>query len=196
MKSLRYTEREFRKQSGVLPGTKILGGKDLLRSIWYEPTFSVNAIQASSRKDCANIVNESAWCHLGIRLVQNMDPKDTLKRLKAHLRKNAPWGAKVEFSNETANPAWTTMPESPVFQAAARALEKGFGRPSVFVGCGGSIPFVGPFSKVLGGAPALLIGVEDPYTNPHSENESLHLGDFAKSVLSAVHLYSELAKKS
>jgi acetylornithine deacetylase/succinyl-diaminopimelate desuccinylase-like protein len=194
MKSLRYTEKEFRKQSGVLPKTKVIGGKDLLRSIWHTPSFSVNAIQASSRKDCANIVNESAWCHMGIRLVRHMDAADTLKRLKAHLLKNAPWGVTVEFSNESANPAWTTAPESPVFQAAARALEKGFGRPSVFVGCGGSIPFVGPFSSVLGGAPALLIGVEDPYTNPHSENESLHLGDFARSVLSAVHLYNELAE--
>src|SRR5581483_10824153 len=141
-------------------------------------------------------VNESAWCHMGIRLVQDIEPKDALKRLKAHLLKNAPWGVSVEFSNETANPAWTTSPESPVFQAAARALKKGFGRETVFMGCGGSIPFVGPFSKVLGGAPALLVGVEDPYTNPHSENESLHLGDFAKAIKSAVHLYERLAAVS
>jgi len=190
LKSLRYNEKEFRKQSGVLPSTKLIGdGRNLLRQLWREPTFSVNAIEASSKKDCANIINEMAWCHMGLRLVADIDPKDALRRLKAHLLQNAPWGVKVEFSNETANSAWSTSPETPVFQAAARALAKGYGRDCVFTGCGGSIPFVEPFTKVLGGAPALLIGVEDPYTNPHSENESLHLGDFTKSIHSAIHLY-------
>ena len=197
LKALKYTEKAFRAQTGVLPKTRIMGGKDLLRSVWYQPAFSVNAIQASSRKDCANIVNEAAWCHMGIRIVENMDPQDTLKKLKAHLLKNAPWGVTVEFSGESASPAWSTKPDSEVFQAAARAMAKGFGvKDTVFMGCGGSIPFVGPFSKVLGGAPALLIGVEDPYTNPHSENESLHLGDFEKSIRGAIHLYEELAPRS
>src|SRR6185312_9488138 len=194
LKSLKYPEKTFREQSGLFKSTRLLTSpKDLLRANWYWPTFSVNAIQASSRKDCANIINESAWCHMGIRLVPGMDAKKSLEALKKHLVKNAPWGVKVEFSGESASPAWTTNTDAPAFAAARRALEKGYGRKSDDMGCGGSIPFVGPFAKALKGAPALMIGVEDPLSNPHSENESLHLGMFKKAIASAIHLYSEIA---
>lgn len=194
LKALKLSEKTFREQSGLFKGTKLMvAPKDILRSNWYWPSFSVNAIQASSKKDCANIINDSAWAHMGIRVVPGMDPEATLKKLKAHLLKNAPWGVKVEFTGESASPSWTTDTGAPAFAAARRALKTGYGRAAVDMGCGGSIPFVGPFAKALKGAPALLIGVEDPLSNPHSENESLHLGMFRKAIASAVHLYAEIA---
>ena len=88
---------------------------------------------------------------------------------------------------------WSTDPEGPAFEAARRALAAGFGREPVFIGCGGSIPFVGPFCEVLGGVPALLLGLEDPICNAHGENESLHVEDFHSAARSAAHLFAELA---
>jgi cysteinylglycine-S-conjugate dipeptidase len=87
-----------------------------------------------------------------------------------------------------------TDPDGPAFDAARRALKAGFGRDAAMMGAGGSIGFVQPFSAFLEGAPCLLTGVEDPACGAHSENESLHLGDWKKCMRAAVHLYDELSR--
>lgn len=192
--SLNYSNEEYRKQAEIVPSVKLVGGDDLpLVKMTRLPSISVNAIQSSSRQNPANIVNSSAWAKVGIRTVPNMNSDKVVKQLSDFLKSKAPWGVEVEIEPEGTANWWTTTPEGEAFEKAAQSLTKAFKRDCVFLGCGGTIPFVEPFAKVLGGVPALLIGVEDPYTNAHSENESVHLGDLKKSILGAVHMYESLS---
>ncbi len=194
IKSLPGDEKHFRNQAGMLESTQLLGGRHPWEQNWRQPSISINAFEASSRKDARNIINESAWARVGVRIVPNMDAEETLRLLTEHLKKAAPWGVEVHIEPDSTAGWWYTDPSHPAFLAAKRALEKGYGSKAVTIGCGGSIPFVEPFAKELGGVPALLIGVEDPYTNAHSENESVHLAELERATRSAIYIYEELAK--
>jgi len=185
----------YQKRAFLLPGVQLVGGDEPPPiKIWRLPAISVNAIEASSRKNKTNIINEAAWCKVSIRTVPKMDAKKTKEQLKNFLKKRAPWGVKVEFRGEQSGNWWKCEPKGVVFDRAKAALSEAFGKDCVYIGQGGSIPFVEPFTKVLGGIPALLIGVEDPYTNAHSENESVHLGDLQKSIEGAIRIYQALGE--
>ena len=189
-------EDSFRKQARLLDGAAIIGGPGTVHEkMWRRPSIAVNAIEASSRKQAANIINDSAWARIGVRIVPDMDPRETLELLTAHLHRSAPWGVTVDVRPESPSSWWRTDTDGPVFQAALAALEKGYGRKPVITGAGGSIPFVRTITEALGGVPALLFGVGDPYASAHSENESLVIADWESACRSLIHLFAGLAEQ-
>jgi acetylornithine deacetylase/succinyl-diaminopimelate desuccinylase-like protein len=76
---------------------------------------------------------------------------------------------------------------------AKRAFAKAFGRPTVFIREGGSIPFVRTIADATG-KPCLLMGFGQPDENAHAPNEWLDLENYHLGIKSAAYLYDELAK--
>lgn len=191
--ALPFDKALYRKQTNLLDGVRIIGGAEsVYQKLWHLPSIAVNVVEASSRRQAANIINDAAWARIGIRTVPDMDPSETQAQLTEHLKKHAPWGVQVTVKPETPVPSWKTDTKGPVFEAALRALERGYGVKPAVMGAGGSIPFVQTITDALGGAPALLFGVGDPYAAAHSENESMLITDWEKGCRSLIHLFAEL----
>jgi len=193
---LPFDEALFRAQAGLVPGAALAGEPEFTpyERLWLRPALAVTALDAAPIAGSANRLMEEAAARVGLRLAPSQDAQRAASRLADFLRADPPNGVDVSVTVESAAGGWETRPEGATFDAARRALAAGFGREPAFIGCGGSIPFVGPFAQVLGGVPALLLGLEDPVCNAHGENESLNVDDFRKAARAAVHLLFELGE--
>ncbi len=193
-RSLPGNEASWRKEMGTLPGVEFatIKGVHPYEQTWRYPSATVIAEEASSIKGASNQVLPSAAAIVSCRIVPDQDPDEVFDQLKAILTKDPPWGVKVSVKPAGSVSWWMTDPNGPAFEAAMTALERGFGKKPAAIGCGGSIGFVGPLAELFGGAPALLLGIEDPMSNAHAPNESLHAGDFRKLTASLAHLFELL----
>jgi acetylornithine deacetylase/succinyl-diaminopimelate desuccinylase-like protein len=188
-------EEKWRKDMGVLDGVSFAmpEGVGINEATTRLPSITVIAQEASSFKQVSNQVLPKARAIVSCRIVPDMDPGQTFERIKECLTKDPPWGARVEVKPAGSVGWWMTDPSGPAFDAALAAMEKGFNKKPVMIGCGGTIGFVGPLAELFGGAPALLMGIEDPLSNPHAPNESLHEADWKSLMRSLAHLFQGLA---
>ncbi len=188
------SDEKLRSDNGVLDGVELAIEKksNAHEATWRNPSITVIAQEASSIKGASNQVLPTAQAIVSCRIVPDQEPEEVYEQIKAVLVKDPPWGVKVNVKPAGAVKWWMTNPEGPAFGAAMKALKKGFGVKPVAIGCGGSIGFVGPLAELFGGAPALLLGIEDPLSNAHAPNESLHAGDFRKLTASLTHLFDQI----
>ncbi len=194
-RKLPWDDAKFRKEVGVVPSARFAmeDGLTPYEQTWRRPAVTVIAQEASSIKGASNQVLPKASAIVSCRIVPDMDPVQTAAQLQAFLSADAPWGVEVKVTPLGA-PCnwWMTDPNGPAFEAALGALRAGFDKDPVAIGCGGSIGFVGPLAELFNQAPALLVGIEDPASNAHAPNESLHEGDFKKLMNSLVRLFYNL----
>jgi acetylornithine deacetylase/succinyl-diaminopimelate desuccinylase-like protein len=195
--SLPGEEAKWRQDYGVLPGVSFATeeGCHVYEQTWRKPAVTVIAQEASSIKGASNQVLPKAAAVVSCRIVPDQDPDEVYQALAAVLTKDPPWGVKVTVKPH-GKPVlwWMTNPQGPAFEAALAAMRGGFKKDPVAIGCGGTIGFVGPLAELFGGAPALLLGIEDPKSNAHAPNESLHEGDWHKLMASLAQLFDNLGQ--
>jgi len=75
---------------------------------------------------------------------------------------------------------------------AAEAFGEVFGRQTVFIRSGGSVPIVGDFARHLG-IPTVMMGFGLPDDGLHSPNEKFSLDNYYKGILAVVHFFEKLA---
>jgi cysteinylglycine-S-conjugate dipeptidase len=189
---------ELRHEVRMLDGVEFVGDPDhtLLERLWMQPTITPTGMDVPAVAEASNTLLSEVTTKLSCRLAPGQDPDRAMGVLRDHLLASAPWGLTIEVELGERNAAWVMEPGGGAWDAAVAAMTAGYGRAPAALGCGGSIPFVEPFSDAFGGAPCLLVGVEDPGSNAHGEDESLHLDDFARACLTEMVLLSELAGRA
>jgi acetylornithine deacetylase/succinyl-diaminopimelate desuccinylase-like protein len=164
-----------------------------LERMWMRPTLEINGTYGGYQGPGGKtIVPSFARAKLSARLVPAQDPAHVKRAVRDELLRLAPRGVRVEVSADGDVRAVETSHDHPAVAAAARAMERGFGKPPVFIGTGGTIGPVSSFDRILG-LPQVLIGVGLPDDAIHAPNEKFDLGQFFGGIETMTYLYDELA---
>jgi cysteinylglycine-S-conjugate dipeptidase len=190
-------EQQLRRDVQLLEGVRFIGSpaSTFEERLWLRPTITPTAMDVTPVADASNTLLSEVTTRLSCRLAPDQDPDGATRALIDHLVGQAPFGAHVEVVTGASTPGWLMEPTGPAWSAAVAAMTAAYGREPAAMGCGGSIPFVGPFSEAFDGAPCLLVGVEDPRSNAHGEDESVHLEDLLRACLAQTLLLGELADR-
>ncbi len=150
---------------------------ELLLNRTWRPALSVTGADGFPKPENAgNVTLPWIKVKLSMRIPPSCDGQKALQVLKETLEKNPPFGATVSFDAKEAGSGWNAPLESAwLTQAAAQASQNYFGADAVYMGEGGSIPFMGMLGKKFPKAQFMITGVLGPESNAHGPNEFLHI---------------------
>jgi acetylornithine deacetylase/succinyl-diaminopimelate desuccinylase-like protein len=164
-----------------------------LERMWLRPTLELNGMYGGYQGEGGKtIVPSFARAKLSARLVPAQEPAHVKRVVTEYLQQIAPSGVRVEIESAGDVRAVETSHDHPAVAAASRAMERGFGKPPVFIGTGGTIGPVSSFDRILG-LPQVLIGVGLPDDAIHAPNEKFDLTQFYGGIETMTYLYDELA---
>jgi acetylornithine deacetylase/succinyl-diaminopimelate desuccinylase-like protein len=136
------------------------------------------------------VIPAKALAKVSMRLVPGMTPAKSFELYKNYVRKIAPPGVDVDVRLiHTGDPCLVPV-DNAYIRAATRALREVWGRDTVFIRSGGSIPIVGDFARHLG-IPSVMMGFGLPDDNLHAPNEKFNLKNFELGIVSTIRFLEE-----
>jgi len=137
------------------------------------------------------VIPAKAVAKVSMRLVPDMTPAECFRQYKAYVESICPKGIVLEVRLIHSGDAIVVSTDNRYIQAATEAMHEVFGKETVFVRGGGSIPVVGDFERELK-IPTVMMGFGLPDDNLHAPNEKFHLANFHRGIESIVRFFGRL----
>jgi len=150
---------------------------ELVLNRTWRPALSVTGVDGMPSLDSAgNVLRPHTAVKLSLRLPPTMDGRKAGEVLRRTLLDNPPNGARVELELEKSSTGWNAPAMSPwLSDAIQESSQAHYGKPAMYMGEGGSIPFMGMLGEKFPGAQFMITGVLGPHSNAHGPNEFLHI---------------------
>ncbi len=185
-KKLPFDEEEYRENE---VGTSALTGEPgygVLHRLWARPTLEVHGMPGGFiGAGAKTVIPAKAVAKVSMRLVPDMTPAETFALLRDYVATIVPKGCTVEVRMIHSGDPIVISTDNHYVTAATEAMKTVFGKDTVFVRGGGSIPIVGDFVRELG-IPTVLMGFGLPDDNLHAPNEKFNLNNFHRGIESIV----------
>jgi len=193
-RSLPFDEEHYRKTE---VGSTALDGElafSVLERTWSRPTMDVHGVVGGfTGAGAKTVIPAKATAKVSFRLVPGMKPEATFAKYKAFVEAITPRGIQAEVRLIHSGEPIVISTDNSYIHAAAEAMDEVWGKKTVYVRGGGSIPIVGDFVRELG-IPAVLMGFGLPDDNLHAPNEKFHIANFHKGIESIVRFFEIVGK--
>jgi acetylornithine deacetylase/succinyl-diaminopimelate desuccinylase-like protein len=191
-RSLPFDEEEYRKSE---VGSTVLTGEpeySVMERTWARPSLDVHGMPGGfTGAGAKTVIPAKASAKLSIRLVPGMTAAGTFALLERFVREHAPAGVETTVRLIHAGDPIVIGTDNPYIRAATVALRAVFGKETVFIRSGGSIPIVGDFARHLK-LPSVMMGFGLPDDNLHAPNEKFHIANFYRGIESIIRFFALL----
>jgi acetylornithine deacetylase/succinyl-diaminopimelate desuccinylase-like protein len=166
---------KFPLAEGVPPMAEDL--TELVLNRTWRPALSVTGADGiPPLASAGNVLRPHTSVKLSLRLPPTVDGKPAGDALKGALERDPPNGAHITLELEKASSGWNAPVMAPWLERAIdTASQEFFGRPPMYMGEGGTIPFMGMLGEKFPAAQFMITGVLGPHSNAHGPNEFLHI---------------------